>query len=165
MRQKAVTAILCATVFFMAQHFSALDVHAVQTNANNGDIDWKKENISKINEVRALIYAWATAWKSKDIKKYKSYYNPGFQTKDFDYEGWLKKKSKLFKKPGDISLEIFYLGVFVKNSHAYVSFIQRYKDAFHADIGEKNMVWIHFKGQWSIVSEEWKRLGSEGGIR
>lgn len=145
----------------MVQHFSAVDICCAQTSTKNADSNWKNKNIDEISEVRALIYAWANAWKNKDIDQYKSYYSPSFQTKDFDYNGWLKKKSKLFKRPGSISLEIFYLGVFVKNNRAYVSFIQRYKDAFHSDIGEKNMVWIHVNGQWSIVSEEWKQLGTE----
>ena len=162
MKKNAVRLILWITICTMVQHFSASDIHTAQTSAGNGDRTWKDGNVSRVNNVRALIYGWINAWQSKDINTYISFYSPQFQTKDFDYAGWLKRKSKLFQKPGNISLEIYYLGVFIKNNHAYVSFIQKYKGAYHSDIGEKNMVWVHSNGKWEIVSEEWKRLGSDG---
>ena len=162
MKKNAVRLIVSITLGTMVLYFTASDICTAQTGAGNGDRTWKDGNVSRVNDVRALIYGWLNAWQSKDIDTYISFYSPKFQTKDFDYAGWLQKKSKLFQKPGKISLEIFYLGVFVKNSHAYVSFIQKYKDAYHSDIGEKNMAWVYSNGKWEIVSEEWKRLGSDG---
>jgi murein L,D-transpeptidase YafK len=161
MIKKTAVLILCATMFYTVQHLSAVDTSFAQNNVKKDDNAWKNENIGKINDFRALIHAWTTAWKSKDIERYMSFYNPAFRTKGFDYTGWLKRKSNLFLKPGKIDLEIFYLGVFVKNNYAYVSFIQRYQDAYHSDIGEKKMVLIHSNDNWSIVSEEWKPLGSD----
>ena len=162
MSKTALRLILGITLCIAVCYFAAVDIHANQTNNIQRDNVLKDENIGKVNDVRALIYGWIDAWRHKDIEKYISFYSPKFQTKDYDYSGWLKKKSKLFQKPGKISVEIFYLGVFIKNDYAYASFIQKYKDRHHEDIGEKNMVWAHSNGKWEIVSEDWKRLSSEG---
>ena len=43
-------------------------------------------------------------------------------------------------------------------AYATASFIQKYQDATHSDIGEKILKLIHVNGTWQIISENWKPL-------
>jgi murein L,D-transpeptidase YafK len=161
MRKNTVILVMIIAVFAMMHLILAVDISAGQTNAEKGSNTKKNRNIDEIDDVGAVIYAWANAWKNKDTKSYLSFYSPSFHSKDLNYPNWIKRKTKLFKRSGAISLEIFYLSVFIKNGHAHVSFIQKYKDGYHSDVGEKKMVLVNSQGTWKITSEEWKPLAGE----
>ena len=158
MKKNTVILVVTIAVFAMVHLILAIDISAAQTNAKKGSNTNKNSNIDEVDDVGSVIYSWANAWKNKDTKSYLSFYSPSFQSKDLNYSNWIKRKTKLFRKSGAISLEIFYLSVFIKNNHAYVSFIQKYKDAYHSDVGEKKMVLVNSQGTWKITSEEWKPL-------
>lgn len=113
---------------------------------------------SKIDEVRTTVYAWGSAWESRDITKYKSYYSPVFQSKGLNYQRWMQKKAKVFQKPGDIRVTISDLWVFIEGSQATARFVQQYQDSSVLDVGEKKLVLVNTNGKWQIVSEEWKPL-------
>jgi len=157
MKTKAPSLILFISVFVIIQFYPANNFSSAQTNVYDSNNE-RPENNSKINAVRSSIYAWANAWRSKDISAYISYYSPAFRTKNLDYTALLKKKTGFFKRPGTISLEIFYLVISINNNHAYASFLQSYKDTYHSDIGEKNITLVNLKGKWKIVREEWKPI-------
>jgi murein L,D-transpeptidase YafK len=157
MRSKTGPLILFVSVFAIIQLFSSNILCTAQSNTNDMD-NALQENISEINTVRALIYDWGSAWRRKDIGEYISYYSSTFQSKDLNYAALMEKKSKLFKRPGTISLEIFYLGVIIKKNYADISFIQRYKNMNYLDIGEKNIALVNVNGKWKIISEEWKPI-------
>ena len=122
--------------------------------ANNSDSSGNK-NIKKINAIRAIVYAWAQAWEKKDLNNYMTYYSAKFQVGDIDYDLWRERKTKVFKRPGNISVKINDLWVFVEGNDATASFIQKYQDAKHSDIGEKILKLIHVNSTWQIVSESW----------
>lgn len=113
---------------------------------------------SKIDDVRANVYAWGNAWESRDISKYKSFYSPTFRSKGLDYQRWMQKKAKRFQLPGDIRVKISDLWVFIEGSYATARFVQRYQDPRVSDVGEKKLVMVNMNGKWQIVSEEWKPL-------
>jgi murein L,D-transpeptidase YafK len=161
MRKNTVILVVIIAVFAIAHLILAVDISAAQTNAKNGSNTNKNRNVDEIDDVGAVIYAWANAWKNKDTKIYLSFYSPSFHSKDLNYSNWIKRKTKLLQRPGAISLEIFYLSVYIKNNRAYISFIQKYKDAYHSDVGEKKMVLVNAQGTWKITSEEWKPLAGE----
>ena len=158
MRKNTVILIVIIAVFAIVHLILAVDISAAQTNAKKGINTKKNSDIDEIDDVGSVIYAWANAWKNKDTKSYLSFYSPSFHSKDLNYPNWIKRKTKLFQRSGAISLEIFYLSVFIKNNYAHVSFIQKYKDAYHSDVGEKKMVLVNSQGTWKITSEEWKPL-------
>lgn len=113
---------------------------------------------SKIDAVRANVYAWGNAWESRNISNYMAFYSPAFRSKGLDYQSWMKKKAKLFQRPGDIRVEISDLWVFIEGTHATARFVQRYQDPRVSDVGEKKLVMVNTNGKWQIVSEEWKPL-------
>jgi len=161
MRKNTVILVVIIAVFALVHLILAVDISAAQTNANKGSNTNINSNFDDIDDVGSVIYAWANAWKNKDTKSYLSFYSPTFHSKDLNYSSWIKRKTKLLQRSGAISLEIFYLSVFIKNHYAYVSFIQKYKDAYHSDVGEKKMVLVNSQGTWKITSEEWKPLAAE----
>ena len=161
MRKNTVILVVIIVVFAMVHLILAVDISAAQTNTKKGSNTNINSKVDDIDDVGSVIYAWANAWKNKDTKSYLSFYSPTFHSKDLNYSNWTKKKTKLLQRPGVISLEIFYLSVFIKDNHAHVSFIQKYKDAYHSDVGEKKMVLVNSQGTWKITSEEWKPLAAE----
>jgi ketosteroid isomerase-like protein len=122
-----------------------------------------------IEDVRARVYAWSNAWQNRNISRYMYFYSPTFQSKGFNYKGWMEEKAKHFQKSGDIRIGISDLWVFIEGNYATARFLQRYQDTKYADVGEKTLVLINTSGQWKIVSEEWKPLksptGATGGKR
>lgn len=163
MRKNTVILIVIIAVFAMVHLILSVDISAAQTDAKGGSNTKKNIDVDEIDDVGSVIYSWANAWKNKDTKSYLSFYSPSFHSKDLNYSTWVKRKTKLFQRQrsGAISLEIFYLSVFIKNNQAHVGFIQKYKDAYHSDVGEKKMVLINSQGTWKIISEEWKPLAVE----
>lgn len=161
MRKNTVILVVIIAVFAMVHLILTVDISAAQTDAQNGSNTNKNSNIDEIDDVGSAIYSWANAWKNKDINSYLSFYSPSFHSKDLNYSNWIKRKTKLFQRSGAISLEIFYLSVFIKDNYAHVSFIQKYKDAYHSDVGEKKMVLVNSQGTWKISSEEWNPLAGE----
>ena len=133
-------------------------LQAFQSVKSQNSYSSRNKNIEKINAIRAIVYMWAQAWENKDLNNYMTYYNPKFQTGDIGYHLWQEKKAKVFQRPGNISIEINDLWVFAEGNYATASFIQKYQDAKHSDIGEKILKFIHVNGTWQIVSENWKPL-------
>ena len=161
MRKNTVILVVIIAVFAMVHLILAVDISAAQTNAKKGSNTNINSNVDDIDDVGSVIYAWANAWKNKDTKSYLSFYSTSFHSKNINYSNWMKRKTKLFLRPGAIALEIFYLSFFIKDKHAHVSFIQKYKDAYHSDVGEKKMVLVNSQGTWKITSEEWRPLAGE----
>lgn len=137
---------------------TTIDSHAFLSQANRSDSAWKDKNIENIDMIKTLVFAWAKSWQEKDFDRYMSYYSQSFRSGRLSYGEWREKKSKVFQKPGNISLQVIDLSVVLEGKRAAVSFIQRYRDDHYADVGEKTLNLINVNGKWLIVSEQWKRL-------
>lgn len=161
MKKNTVILVVIIAVFAMVHLILAVDISAAQTKAKKDSNTNKNSDVDEIDDVGSVIYAWANAWKNKETESYLSFYSPSFHSEDLNYSTWIQRKTKLFKRLGTISLEIFYLSVYIKDNYAHVSFIQKYKDAYHSDVGEKKMVLVNSQGTWKITSEEWKPLAGE----
>jgi len=88
----------------------------------------------EIDVVRNRIYLWCTAWQSRDIDAYMSFYSPAFHSEGYDYVGWGLKKSEVFKKPGDITVQISDLWVLIEGNRAVARFLQHYARALYIKI-------------------------------
>ncbi|MFC1815417.1 hypothetical protein ACFL0M_05605 [Thermodesulfobacteriota bacterium] len=149
---------LAGTFVTMGTSLAVIDTDAFQTTLNKTDNPRGNKNIEAINKVRTVIFSWVKTWQDKNIDGYMSFYSSSFRSGDLDYKGWWAKKSKLFQRPGTISLQILDLWVVVEGKHAGASFVQRYQDAYHSDFGEKIINLIKLNGNWQIVMEEWQPL-------
>ena len=158
MRKKIVALVLCLVVFALTAVFAAASVSVAQTDIDKKSNDWEKSSLNEIHAVRSIIFKWINAWQNKDLAGYMSYYSRKFRSGTLDYHGWQVKKTKLFKKPGVIFLEISNLLIFIEGKEAKVSFLQDYTDAYLADVGKKNMKLIKLNDLWKIISEEWEPI-------
>ena len=156
MRESKLTLILYLVVFVLTAVFAVASINVAQTDIDKKSNDWEKSSLNEIHAVRSIIFKWINAWQSKDLAGYMSYYSRKFRSGTLDYHGWQVKKTKLFKRPGVIFLEISNLLIFIEGQEAKVSFLQDYTDAYLADVGEKNMKLIKLNDSWKIISEEWK---------
>ena len=116
----------------------------------------KARPANDIDDVQAVVYAWRDAWRDKDIQRFISFYSPAFQTQSLDYMGLLKKKARLFQRPGVIVVELDNLDIQIDHPHAAARFIQRYQDSAISDVGEKTLILVKSNLTWKIISEEWK---------
>jgi murein L,D-transpeptidase YafK len=158
MRKKMLILVLCLVVFVLTAVFAVASISVAQKDVDKKSNDWGKSSLSEIHAVRSIIFKWINAWQSRDLAGYMSYYSPEFRSGKLDYHGWQVKKTKLFKRPGVIFLEISNLLIFIEGKEAKVSFLQDYTDAYLADVGEKNMKLIKLNDSWKIISEEWKPI-------
>ncbi|MBW1753951.1 MAG: hypothetical protein JRJ46_12840 [Deltaproteobacteria bacterium] len=158
MRKKMLILVLCLVVFVLTAVFAVASISVAQTDVDKKSNDWGKSSLNEIHAVRSIIVKWINAWQSRDLAGYMSYYSPEFRSGKLDYHGWQIKKTKLFKRPGVIFLEISNLLIFIEGKEAKVSFLQDYTDAYLADVGEKNMKLIKLNDSWKIISEEWKPI-------
>ena len=150
---KAFFAGMFALVLFLtATAAEAFQATLVQT-PYGGDV-----NVEKINTTRSVVYAWAESWAQKNIQAYMAYYSPNFKSGKLNYKQWREKKALVFQRPGAISIKISDLWVFVEGRTATASFIQTYRDAKHADIGEKVLKFEQVGDRWQIISEKWTPL-------
>jgi murein L,D-transpeptidase YafK len=158
MRKKMLILVLCLVVFVLTAVFAVASISVAQTDVDKKSNDWGKSSLSEIHAVRSIIFKWINTWQSRDLAGYMSYYSPEFRSGKLDYHGWQVKKTKLFKRPGVIFLEISNLLIFIEGKEAKVSFLQDYTDAYLADVGEKKMKLIKLNDSWNIISEEWKPI-------
>jgi len=158
MRTVFVTLLLAAALLLTVSSILAADSNGFQATANETGSAWKDKNIEAINTVRALISDWADSWREMNIDRYMSYYSRSFRSGGLDYSGWQDKKAQLFKKSGSPSLKVSDLWVVIEGNYASASFIQHYRDAHYADIGEKTINLVKNDGNWQIISEEWRPI-------
>jgi len=158
MRTIFVSMLLAAALLVTGPSPRAAESNGFQLTANETDSAWKDKNIEAINTVRALIADWADSWQEKDIDRYLSFYSRDFHSGKLDYAAWQDKKAQVFKKSGSVSLKVTDLGVVIEGDQASASFIQHYRDAHYADIGEKTIHLVQNNGKWQIISEEWRPI-------
>ena len=151
---------LLLTAFLMVTGPSPLIAEASDPQAagNESGLTWKDKNVEAINTVRAFISDWADSWQEKNIDRYMSFYSRAFRSGELDYSGWQAKKAQLFKRSGSPSLKVSDLWVVIEGNYASASFIQHYRDANYADIGEKTINLVKDDGKWQIISEEWQPM-------
>jgi ketosteroid isomerase-like protein len=111
---------------------------------------------SKIDDLRANIYAWGDAWHSRNIDSYMSFYSLAFRSKGLDWQGWRQRKMKQFQKIDDMRLEISDLSVFIEGRHATARFVLQYQDSKFSDVGEKTLALVKESDKWLITEEKWK---------
>ena len=158
MKKNIIPEAILLGVLVLALFLTAAKALAFQATVAQQNSSGKNKNIEKINAIRANVFAWAETWENKDINKYMAYYSPNFRSGNINYRLWREKKSIVFQRPGAISVKILDLWVLVEGNTATVSFIQKYQDAKHADIGEKVLKFIQVGEHWRIISEQWKPL-------
>jgi ketosteroid isomerase-like protein len=105
-------------------------------------------------EVQAAVTDWASAWSTKDVKRYLAAYG-----KDFDTPGtqsrsaWENERQQRIVGKRNISVKLTDLNVTVNGNKATARFRQDYKaDALDVN-SRKSLDLVKVDGRWVIVRE------------
>lgn len=119
--------------------------------------------VASENQIQRTIKQWMAAWQAKNMKRYMAYYAADFRGDGQNRTEWRKRKAYLNKVYKQITVSADKLNIKVKGDRAEVSFIQHYRSDWHKDVGKKTMVWVHKKGRWQILREDWNKLPGRAG--
>lgn len=109
-------------------------------------------------DIQNLIEGWLSAWSSKDIKKYGSYYAKNFKSQGgASLQSWLDYKNRLNRKYDYIKVSQRNLVVQNRSGRRIATFVQNYDSNRLKTVGTKQLVFVREDGQWKIYREIWKK--------
>lgn len=113
-------------------------------------------------ELQDWVQSWKTAWESKDLEKYLTFYSADFKAQKMDKKKWRQYKSGLNERYQTISINVKDPFLLMKKNEAIISFIQDYKSDGLKDLGEKTLyVQKNEQGKFEILTEIWRPLSSD----
>lgn len=115
----------------------------------------KKPTAHDSREVLNVVYEWAAAWSSKNVKRYLALYAADFKTPGGENrESWEAQRRDRISKPKSISVNINGPKVsFIDNSHASVTFKQSYRASHLKTSTHKTLVLVKSGDTWLIQEE------------
>jgi murein L,D-transpeptidase YafK len=106
-------------------------------------------------EVEDWLKTWITAWKSKDLEKYMSFYSPTFNGNGMNKDQWKVYKKNLNFAYENINVQLYAPVVFEHNKGWVIRSLQEYKSEKHEDFGEKTLHLQKEDGELKIIEESW----------
>jgi len=106
-------------------------------------------------EVLKSVQSWAAVWSARDVRGYLAAYTPDYTPQGVSRKAWEKQRLERIGKPKVIEVELSEISVSVQNdSHATVSFAQRYRSDLYRDSTHKTLQLEKVGDAWLIVSEQ-----------
>jgi len=108
---------------------------------------------------KKFINDWIAAWESKDIEKYKQFYDKRFASAGMNFDKWMEDKLSKFQKYQKISVAID--DIRLKNispASITLSFKQKFSADTYSDYGIKVIRLSGCPGNFKIISETWRPL-------
>lgn len=106
-------------------------------------------------DVLKSVQAWAAAWAAKNVRGYLAAYLPDYKPQGMSREAWEKQRLERISKPKVIEVELSEVSVSVQDdSHASVSFTQRYRSDSYRDGTRKTLQLEKVGDAWLIASEQ-----------
>jgi len=116
------------------------------------------EPVTKVDpkaDVLKSVQGWAVAWSAKNTRDYLAAYKPDYKPQGMSRDAWEKQRLERISKPKVIEVELSEVSVSVSDdSHASVSFSQRYRSDLYRDNTRKTLQLEKFGNAWLIVSEQ-----------
>jgi murein L,D-transpeptidase YafK len=113
------------------------------------------------NELFHWVEDWRTAWASKDIERYISFYGDDFKSMNMNREKWRQHKSNLNSMYKEIEVKMSKPAILADRDRAVVRFLQEYTSDKKSDFGEKVLYLKREGGQYRIVGEQWTEETSQ----
>lgn len=105
-------------------------------------------------DVLKSVRAWAAAWGAKNAGDYLAFYAADFTPDGMSRDAWKKQRAERLNKPKAIEVALSDINVsMTDDSHATVSFAQRYRADNYHDQVEKTLQLVRQSGRWLIVTE------------
>ncbi len=106
-------------------------------------------------DVLKSVQAWSAAWSAKNVRGYLAAYLPGYKPQGMSREAWEKQRLERIGKPKVIEVELSDIRINVQDdSHATVSFTQRYRSDLYWDSTRKTLQLEKAGDAWLIASEQ-----------
>ena len=107
------------------------------------------------NDALRSVQAWSAAWSAKNVRSYLAAYMPGYKPQGMSREAWEKQRLDRISKPKVIEVDLSEVSVSVRDdSHASVSFMQRYRSDLYRDSTRKTLQLEKVGDAWLIASEQ-----------
>ena len=105
--------------------------------------------------IEKTVEGWSSAWASKNVKKYLSYYASDFKTPNGESRSsWANMRRDRIDKPKRIEIKVSHLKIKLTDSnHATVRFHQDYKASNFSASGPKTLLMVKSGNSWHIQEE------------
>lgn len=115
----------------------------------------ESERQKAAKEVEDWLKTWITAWKSKDLDKYMTFYSQTFTGNGMNWNQWKAYKKNLNFAYSSIEVQLYAPVVYEHNKGWVIRALQAYKSEKHEDFGEKTLHLAKEDGQLRIIEEAW----------
>ena len=112
-------------------------------------------------DLNQWLESWRTAWQTKNIDKYISYYGDDFKSQHMNKNQWKTFKQSLNDKYAEIEVRLSRPAIMADRNHAIVRFLQEYISDKKSDFGEKVLYLANEGGKFRIVGEQWAEETSQ----
>ncbi|UOD35502.1 L,D-transpeptidase family protein [Deferribacteraceae bacterium V6Fe1] len=108
---------------------------------------------------KKFIKDWIAAWESKDIDKYKQFYNEKFASAGMNFDKWMEDKYAKFQKYQKITVTVDNISMEnITPTEITISFKQKFSADTYSDYGIKVIRLSGCPGDFKIISETWRPL-------
>ncbi len=104
-------------------------------------------------EILEFLDKWQTAWESKEIDTYMSFYDKTFRHRNMNRASWRKYKKRLYGKYKSIDVDVYAPNVNWSDNGAIVTFDQVYRSDQYYEEGKKTLQLVHNGRTWHIKRE------------
>jgi murein L,D-transpeptidase YafK len=105
-----------------------------------------------------LVFEWADAWRSKDIRRYRACYAPDFRAGGMNLRAWIRYKDRLNRRYDSIQVLIEDLNIEQGPERSTAEFLQRYHSSGHRSLGIKRLRLKYMGGAWKIYRETFHKI-------
>ncbi len=123
----------------------------------------KDEHSRRREAMQQFLENWKSAWESKDLEKYMSYYDDTFSGPGFkDFKSWKKHKSRLKNRRDFMKVTLSQPFMLIHRDQLIVKTLQKYESNEHVDYGVKTIYAQKNGDHYKIIREEWVRATEKG---
>ena len=106
-------------------------------------------------DVLKSVQAWSAAWSAKNVSGYLVAYMPDYKPQGMSRKEWEKQRLERISKPKVIEVGLSEVSASIQDdSHATVTFMQRYRSDSHHDEVEKTLRMVKLEDKWLIAEEQ-----------
>jgi outer membrane protein assembly factor BamE len=106
-------------------------------------------------DVLKSVQAWSAAWSAKNVNGYLAAYTPDYKPQGMSRKAWEKQRLERISKPKVIEVGLSEASASMQDdSHATVTFMQRYRSDSHHDEVGKTLRMVKLEGKWLIAEEQ-----------
>jgi murein L,D-transpeptidase YafK len=124
-----------------------------------------EDHAKRTLEYRDWLNTWKSAWETKDLNKYLSFYDERFKAPGFNYKTWVAHKTNLKDKYEFIKVDLSQPFLLLHRDQLIIKTLQKYTSNQHTDYGVKTLyVTIDKNKNHKIVREEWTSSKEDGQV-